>query len=258
MCDEILKLVIKFKVVKQKCIPKSKQITKYNTVTNNTYAVQKLTSMTDSQVHVGNITSVVLCKTTFAWMTGGSEWRRKLARIPFLDSSVKDKTSMSSLSFLRESVGVHIDMSRNTLPRRLLFWKPEHQNVSSSKLPWADASVGTDERNPSFERKDLCGCDRKTVFSMTIYAVHDVRHVWCKKKEFEQNIWWSCCTLGTSFLIIVSAVSLRIIGRISVDTIAAKEAFFGFGTAGARSGDPTNDAPALAVVMLICCFKPAK
>jgi len=43
-----------------------------------------------------------------------------------------------------------------------------------------------------------------------------------------------------------------------VDTIAAKEAFFGFGTAGARSGEPINQhAPALAVVMLICCFKPA-
>ena len=50
-------------------------------------------------------------------------------------------------------------------------------------------------------------------------------------------------------MIIVSAVSLRIIGRISVDTIAAKEAFFGFGT------EPTNHAPALAVVMVICCFK---
>ena len=37
-------------------------------------------------------------------------------------------------------------------------------------------------------------------------------------------------------------------GRISVDTTAAKEAFFGFGT------EPTNHAPALAVVML-CCFK---
>jgi hypothetical protein len=39
-------------------------------------------------------------------------------------------------------------------------------------------------------------------------------------------------------------------GRISVDTIAAKEAFFGFGT------EPTDHAPALlAVVMLIFCFK---
>ena len=128
------------------------------TETNNQiqYAVQKLTLMADSQIHVGNI--------TFAWMTGGPEWRRQLALIRFLDSSVKDKTCMPPLSFL----SVHIDMSRNTLPQRLLSWRPERQNVSSSKLPWADASVGTDERNPSFGRTDLCGYERKTVFSTTI------------------------------------------------------------------------------------------
>jgi hypothetical protein len=38
-------------------------------------------------------------------------------------------------------------------------------------------------------------------------------------------------------------------GRISVDTTGAKEAFFRFGT------EPANYAPALEVVMLICCFK---
>jgi len=70
--------------------------------------------MADSQVHIiGNITSAVLCCT----------------QIRFLDSSIKDKTSIPSLSFfLRESPDVHhIDMSRNTP-----LLETECQNVSSS------------------------------------------------------------------------------------------------------------------------------
>ena len=68
-------------------------------ITITAYAVQKLTLMADSQVQVGNITSAVLCCTRI---------------IRFLDSSVKDKTSMPSLSFLRKSPDVEV-VKRRTL-----------------------------------------------------------------------------------------------------------------------------------------------
>jgi hypothetical protein len=95
--------------------------------------------MANSQVHVGNITSAVLCCT----------------RIRFLHSSINDKTSMPSLSFLRECV--HILTCQGTLCHdgssfgdQNARTSPCHPNFLEGILPHLDERISVDMKERQY------------------------------------------------------------------------------------------------------------